>query len=311
MEIIIYLIVFFISTLILVKSADTLVESAEKIGLKIKLPYFFVGSVLIGFGTSLPALATSIFSVFKGFYSISVSNVVGSNITNILLIVGIPAFMFSIKIKKNIIKSELPFLLLSSLLPVLFFLNKKITLFEGLIFIISFISYIVYIYNEGKNSKFDQEVNCKCLIEIIKFVVSLIFLSISSKYTVESLIKISELLQIGVEVLTAILLALGTSLPELVTSFTILIKKKDQDMIVGNIIGSNVINMFLILGLSSLIAKEIKVNEVLLNLSVFLFFITLLFSFIILDKKVEKEEGFIFVILYLFYLVYLLFPNLT
>lgn len=129
---------------------------------------------------------------------------------------------------------------------------------------------------------------------------------------IEYLVKLSELLLISIEALTAILLALGTSLPELVTSFTILIKRKEQDMIVGNVIGSNIMNAFLVLGLSSLIAKnKIIISDLLFDLSLFLILITFLFAFIIIEKRIEREEGLILLILYLFYLVYLLFPDLV
>jgi len=312
MEIFLYLLLFALFTTILVKSADILVDSAEIIGLKLKLPYFFIGSILIGFGTSLPELATSISAVLKGFYEIPVSNVVGSNITNLLVIIGLSALIFSIKIKRNLIKSEIPFLILSSLLIFFFFLNKQITFFESLIFLISFFSYIAYVYKEGQKQNFKEKIRCKCFIEVLKFLVSLIFLSISSKYVIEYLVKLSELLLISIEALTAILLALGTSLPELVTSFTILIKRKEQDMIVGNVIGSNIMNAFLVLGLSSLIAKnKIIISDLLFDLSLFLILITFLFAFIIIEKRIEREEGLILLILYLFYLAYLLFPDLV
>jgi cation:H+ antiporter len=310
MEAIIYLLIFIISAAVLVKSADSLVESAEKIGLKLKLPYFFIGSILIGFGTSLPELATSIFGALEGFYEIPVSNVIGSNITNILLIIGLPAFLFTIKIKKNIIKSEIPFLILSSLLPVLFFSNSRLTLVEGLIFLIAFISYMIYIYKEDKEEVKEKQIKCNCIKEILIFITALVLLSISSKYAVDSLINLAKSLSLKVETLSAILLALSTSLPELITSFTILLKNKNQDMIIGNVIGSNVINVFLILGVVSLLAKNIQISQLLFNLSVFLLFITFLFVFVVLDKKIEKEEGFIFLVLYLFYIIYLLFPNL-
>ena len=302
------LLVFTISLFFLVKSADYFVESAEKIGIRLRLPHFFIGTVLIGLGTSLPELTTSLISVFENQYSIPVANVVGSNIANILLITGIASLITPLIVKQKLIKVELPFLFLSSFLLLLFSFNYQIKPFEGLVLLFSFIAYLLYIIKQDKKEE-NKKIKVNLALEGLKLIVSLAILVVSSKYAVDSLIQLSKSLGIAVDLLSAILLAIGTSLPELMASISVIRKGKSHDMILGNVIGSNIINVFLILGLPSLF-HPLAVSKTMLLSALFLLFTTILFIFVLLDQKVDREEGVIFLILYTIYALYLFKPSL-
>jgi cation:H+ antiporter len=307
-EILTTIIIFLVSLFFLIKSSNFFIESAEKIGLYFNLPYFFIGTIIIGLGTSLPELVTSIIATLKGYYDVALANVIGSNISNILLIVGFSAVFTTLLIKKKLIKSEIPFLLLSSLLPLLFIYNGKITFIEGLFFIFAFVIYLIYTLKQEKE-EFKEKPKINLLKEFFILVLALIVLIVSSDYVVNSLINLSKLLKINLDVITATLLALGTSLPELMVSISILKNKKSHDLIIGNVIGSNIMNVFLILGLSSLI-HTLTASSTLVLYSLFLFMITLVFSFIILDNRVEKEEGVILILLYVLFIIFSFQPNL-
>ena len=302
------LLIFIISLFFLVKSSDYFVESAEKIGIRLKLPHFFIGTVLIGLGTSLPELTTSLISVLENQYSIPVANVIGSNIANILLITGVASIITPLVTKQKLIRIELPFLFLSSFLLLLFSFNYQIKPFEGLILLFSFIAYLAYIIKQDKKEE-HKKIKVNLAVEGLKLTASLAVLIVSSKYVVDSLIQISKSLGVAVDLLSAILLAVGTSLPELMASISVIKKGKSHDMILGNIIGSNIINVFLILGLPSLFHPLIVSKTMLLS-ALFLLFITILFIFVLLDQKVDREEGIIFLILYTIYTLYLFKPSI-
>ncbi len=309
----------FFGLLLLVKGADILISSAIAIGKKLNISEFFLGLIVIGFGTSLCELVVSIDAVIKGSADISVGNVIGSNIANLLLVTfaaGITAELRSIKISIF----DTLFHIISHIIFLLIFLFSYLNKNYGLIFIFLF---IFYLYKSFKNSisddvgeiKIENDLFSKLSFEKpLLFGVSICFLSIlitlfGADITVDSAISISKILNISDSFIGLTIIALGTSLPEIATSITAA-KKGKSNMIVGNIIGSNIYNLLLILGFVSLFENFSYNKEILSKDALFLVLTVILFSLVIIRKeKIGKKLALICLSFYLLYMINLYLTN--
>ena len=309
----------FFGLLLLVKGADILISSAIAIGKKLNISEFFLGLIVIGFGTSLCELVVSIDAVIKGSADISVGNVIGSNIANLLLVTfaaGITAELRSIKISIF----DTLFHIISHIIFLLIFLFSYLNKNYGLIFIFLF---IFYLYKSFKNSisddvgeiKIENDLFSKLSFEKpLLFGVSICFLSIlitlfGADITVDSAISISKILNISDSFIGLTIIALGTSLPEIATSITAA-KKGKSNMIVGNIIGSNIYNLLLILGFVSLFENFSYNKGILSRDALFLVLTVILFSLVIVRKvKIGKKLALICLSFYLLYMINLYLTN--
>ena len=309
----------FFGLLLLVKGADILISSAIAIGKKLNISEFFLGLIVIGFGTSLCELVVSIDAVIKGSADISVGNVIGSNIANLLLVTfaaGITAELRSIKISIF----DTLFHMISHIIFLLIFLFSYLNKNYGLIFIFLF---VFYLYKSFKNSisddvgetKIENDFFSKLSFEKpILLGVPICFLSIlitlfGADITVDSAISISKILNISDSFIGLTIIALGTSLPEIATSITAA-KKGKSNMIVGNIIGSNIYNLLLILGFVSLFENFSYNKEILSRDALFLVLTVILFSLVIIRKvKIGKKLALICLSFYLLYMINLYFTN--
>ena len=309
----------FFGLLLLVKGADILISSAIAIGKKLNISEFFLGLIVIGFGTSLCELVVSIDAVIKGSADISVGNVIGSNIANLLLVTfaaGITAELRSIKISIF----DTLFHIISHIIFLLIFLFSYLNKNYGLIFIFLF---VFYLYKSFKNSisddvgeiKIENDLFSKLSFEKpLLFGVSICFLSIlitlfGADITVDSAISISKILNISDSFIGLTIIALGTSLPEIATSITAA-KKGKSNMIVGNIIGSNIYNLLLILGFVSLFENFSYNKGILSRDALFLVLTVILFSLVIVRKvKIGKKLALICFSFYLLYMINLYLTN--
>ena len=297
---------------LVIKGADVLLSSAISIGKKIGVSDFFVGLIIIGFGTSLSELLVSIKAVLENSPNLSVGNVIGSNISNVILVLGFALLISSIQFK-NIKKFDILFHLIIHLLffIIFYFMNFNSTF--GYIFIILFIFYIFRsLKSSASNEVSDIELE-KNTISIltfenpIKYGVPIIFLSIlitlmGAQLTVNSAIKISNILKISESFLGLTIIAIGTSLPEIATSIRAA-KRKKSEIIIGNIIGSNIYNLLLILGASSLFKNFNYTKSILTTEVIFLVFCVFLLSILLaINFKFKKKQSLIFIFLYLIYL---------
>ena len=310
MNLFIWLGIFVVSLYILVKSADKFTEFAERIGLKLGMSPFVVGLTIIAIGTSLPELISSIMAVLSGSSDMVIGNVLGSNIANICLILGIGAILIKKgKIEHDLRSIDLPFLIISIFLLGIFMLDGKITMLEGIFSLIGIIIFILYMKSNIKDAT-KKEIAKGVLIQKdgssllklgIGLIVSSAFIFLGAKYTIDSAIQLSSLLNIGKSIISASAIAIGTSLPELSVTIS-LVKKKNITGAVGNVLGSNIFNTLGVIGISSLLGTLI-VNEFML---IFVLPITLIatFMFYIItnDQKISKWEG---ALLLLFYLVFM------
>lgn len=296
-----------VSMTVLVKASDYFTISAEKIGVFLGVPNFVIGITIVSIGTSLPEFLTSLAAAMVGSPEIVVGNVVGSNITNIFLGLGLlPIIIGFFKIDKKLISTDLPILIGSSFLLAVTCWDGKFTRIEALFCLAGFLVYMNYALEEHReynrnNSENKQDREKLAPRTLIILVFSCFFLYLGATYTVDAIIKISAILNIGTEIISASAIALGTSLPEIITSI-IVIRKGKIDIAVGTLLGSNIFNAFAIMGVSGLVGT-IAVPAGMLSFGIpMLILATLLYFFITLDQEITVWEGWLLIIFYGVYL---------
>jgi cation:H+ antiporter len=319
MTLLVWIIVFIVALAVLLKSSDYFTEAAEKIGLKLGVPAFIIGVTIVAVGTSLPELISSIFAVSAGASEIVIGNVVGSNIANILLVLGAVAiFAKKIETKYEMIEVDLPIFFASALFIFIVAFDGVINRWEGCIGILGVATYFAFAGVSARKSSSAQEREVRSekkelmkeglLYQFLIIFVSGVFIFLGAKYTVDSVIQISALLNIAKEVIALSAVAIGTSLPELVVGITAA-KKGNAGMAFGNVLGSNIFNSFAVLGVASIVGTlTVPVSMVMFSIPV-LIGISLLYFFTIQDKKLTIWEGIIFLLAYVLYMgkVFVLF----
>jgi len=304
MTLLIWLGIFIISLAVLVKSADLFTNYSEKVGLALRIPPFIVGIIIVSVGTSLPELISSIIAVVKSTTDIVAANVIGSNIFNILAIVGIAAIVAKrIELERDLINIDLPLLAsFTSLLVVTCVFWGKFIWIEGIISLIAFLVYIHYsVVSREREINHLKKKGKVTLGTILGLFASAFFLYLGANYTIEGVIKLSEIIKIGTSVISLTAVALGTSLPELAVSVRAAMQKKFE-ISLGNIIGSNIFNGTLIMGVSSLIAP-LEISPVTITIGIpFLIIATFLMIFSGISRKIHNWEGALMVLVYLVFL---------
>jgi len=300
-----WIIIFLVSLFVLIKGADWLIASSEKIGLSIGLSPFIVGVTIVGMGTSFPELFSSLFAIFRGALDVPVANAVGSNIANILLIVGISAVVGKkLVVKKNLIDLDLPLVAISTALLLGIAWDGIITFGETSLLLIAFGVYFLYtiFHKETLETKELEIVHPKLQTKDFIFLIGGIAgLVLGAKYLIDSLVELSALLNIATGVIAITAVAFGTSLPELLVSVKAALKGKSE-VALGNIFGSNVFNVLLVVGLPGLF-KTLSVDPQTLALGLpVLAVTTLLFVISGISKKVYLWEGAFFILLYVLFL---------
>ena len=312
-------ILLIVGIFLLVKGADYLIEGSSSLGQLLKIKPLIIGLTILAFSTSIPELAINLFASIQGTSDISLGNIIGSNIANILLILGIIAFFSIIKVRNIVVKKGIPFTLFSVFIFMLltndsFFAGPNIlSRIDGIIMLIFFGIFIYYTYLLGKKDKIkflpkelEPEKHNKLLITTM-IIGGMIALFVGGKLVVDSATTIALRLGLSEFLISATILAIGTSLPELIVSLVAATKKK-LDFVVGNVVGSNIFNTFLVLGISSII-RPISFNPIFNFDLLFLFLITAwLLAFMYVGKKhqLEKWNAYVFAGLYLFYLTYII-----
>lgn len=319
MQILIWLGILALSLFFLIKSADYFTEYSEKIGLLFGMSSFIIGATIVAIGTSLPELVSSLFALGAGETTFVVDNIIGSNIANALLILGISGIAAkTLTIKTSLIDVDLPFFFMSMALFGYFALDKIISPMEGIALLAFFVIFIIY--NIKQQPQEEDEDGMKDISDIsqienkngdsrkkqtLKYigiiVLSIGFLTLSAKYLIDSILMLSELLSITSSILTITVVAFGTSLPEILTSVAA-VKRGNHGMAVGNVLGSNTFNLLLIAGIPSLI-KPLEIDPGTFTIGLpFLVIATFVTIFVTFDNKVKPWEG---VGMLLFYAVFI------
>ncbi len=258
----IQIIILVIGFILLIKGADIFVDGASSTAEHFHISKVLIGLTIVAFGTSAPELAVSLKALSIGSTDMVLGNVIGSNITNGLLILGVSAIIRDITVKRNTVKKELPLNILVSILLVILFLDKEINKLlpnmisrsDAFVILLFFTIFLYYIISISRN-KIDEENNIQkypLWQSIIFIILGLAGIIIGSDFVVNSATKIANNLGISERIISLTIIAFGTSLPELVTSIVSSIKK-EQDILVGNIIGSNIFNICVVLGIPAAI----------------------------------------------------------
>lgn len=307
-------IVLVVGLVLLIKGADWFVEGASGVATKFGVPSLVIGLTIVAFGTSAPEAAVSISSALKGSSGIALGNVVGSNLFNLLAVVGVCSVMRPTVIDKSIIKKDFPYNLLATVVLALTMLDSffgdlaspVISRTDGLIIIAFFAIFMYYTISAGLSEKaeVDEEKKIYSIPKlIVLLVVGIAAIVIGGQAVVNGASDIARAFGVSETLIGLTIVAVGTSLPELVTS-VVAIRKGEDDIAIGNVIGSNVFNVLFIIGIAAAI-KSIPVDAMLITDILMLLAISLVFYFSVLKKRtVNRAGGILMVLVYVLYMVY-------
>lgn len=305
---------------LLIKGADYFVEGASSIAKKFRIPTLIIGLTIVAFGTSAPEAAVSIASAIKGQNEIALGNVIGSNIFNLLFVVGMAAVICPLQVKKSMIIKEFPFAILSCLVLVilvqdqLFGTSTMVVLNRGdglilLLFFCIFMYYLIGVAISARSEAVEEEIAVMPLGRSSLFTLGgIIGIVVGGDIVVDSASEIALAWGMSQNLVGLTIVAVGTSLPELVTSI-VAARKGETDITLGNVIGSNLFNVFFILGISSCI-HPIAVNPNIIVDSLFLLAVTLVtYLFAVTKKTINKIEGGCLVAVYIIYMIFIIIRN--
>ena len=303
---------------LLIKGADWFVSGSSKIAKALKIPSLIIGLTLVSMGTSAPEASISITAAINDLNEMSVSNVVGSNIFNTFLILGVSSIIMPLVIDNDMKKYDMPLMIGFYLVLILFsfvITPYKLGLIESITLLILFILYMVFLVirakkngksiEENTDEKVDKYYICKGVIYSLLGLAMIIF---GGNLVVDNATKIAQNLGMSETLVGLTIVAFGTSLPELVTSAVASIKK-ENDIAIGNVIGSNVLNVIFILGMSSTISSLSLASSVMLDMLVMLLGGLIIFGISLFSKKLKRWQGIILFLLYVAYIVYIIIRN--
>ncbi len=311
-------ILFLVALSLIILGANYLVDGASSLARKMGLSDFLIGLTIVGMGTSAPELVVSMMAAYRGSADIALGNVLGSNIFNTLLILGVTALIRPITISKKVQRQDLPMNIFTVLLVIILaFFHIYLTkgeaqytfgLIDGIIFLSVFITYLCYSYfktNNDENQIDNNTKNIKLPVSIFMILASLVALVYGGKLFIDKAIILANYIGISEKFMAIIILAAGTSMPELAICIVSALKKK-ADLALGNIIGSNIFNILLILGSSALIQDLNFSNINIVDISVLLLSTVLVLVFTLISKrKISRLSAFILLVLDIFYFTWL------
>lgn len=303
---------------ILIGSANILILGAASIAKKFNIPNLVIGLTVVSFGTSFPELIINLLAGYNGQSDLAIGNVVGSNTINVLLVIGISALIRPILVKSNTVKFEIPYSVLAMLVLLVLandvFIDgtsrSVLSRADGFIFLTFFLIFMYYTFVVSKHSKNDDGHQVKEQVvwkSILLLIIGIIGLYFGGILIVDNATNIALKLGLSEGVIGILVIALGTSLPELATS-AVAAYKGNSDMAVGNVVGSNIFNVFFILGISASLHPLAFSSSLNIDILVALFSSLLLFLFIFTrkGKQIDRLEASIFLVLYGIYVVWLL-----
>ncbi|MBU8891466.1 MAG: calcium/sodium antiporter [Bacteroidales bacterium] len=304
----------FLGFVLLMLSGVFLIRGSVSLARHFKVSKLVIGLVVVSFGTSAPELFVSLRAAILDHPDIAIGNVIGSNIANIALVMGLTAIILPIKVKKKAIHFDWSVMMLISLLFYIFCLNTWLQLHEGIIFIIILTAFIFRSIHKSRKEKLRTPE--KLLLPKYNLFISILFviaaaggLMFGAEFLVNGASNIARVIGIDDRIISVSIIALGTSLPELATSIAAAVRK-ELDIFIGNIIGSNIFNILTILGITSIVKNPIKINSMVLSFDIFwmLGIALLLFLFLLPLRKaiISRWKGLVFVAIYIAY-IYLAF----
>ncbi len=325
MEIFIWILLFLISLIALVKGSHWFLHGAEHLGLRFGFSPFVIGALIVGIGTSLPELISSFSAIIQDVPEIVVANAVGSNIANILLVLGIIAIMGRrLEVTRSLIDLELPLFAISTVLFLGIVYDGRVLQIESVLLFITYLIYFIYSLVGGKESastlvvekgkelqKFVENEKWGIMYILrrmtyfkdqILFVVGLVAILLGAKYLIESVVQLSILLNMAPGIISISAIAIGTSLPELMVSGRAVLNGKSE-VAIGNILGSNAFNLLFVVGLPGLFGVLFVGESTLLVGLPVLAIATFLFIIVGISRRIYHWEGMMFLVLYVFFLL--------
>lgn len=307
MELLLQLVLLAVGFVMLVKGADWFVDGAAGIADKFGIPQLVIGLTIVAMGTSAPEAAVSITAALKGNADITIGNIVGSNILNILIILGITSVIVAVSVQKSTVQYEIPFMMVITVLLAVFgYTSGHITFWEGIIFWIAFLIYLLYLFIMAKNNKEEiDEMQKRPVWMLILFVLGgLVLVVWGSDVTVDAATEIAKAAGLSQRFIGLTIVAFGTSLPELVTSVSAARKGK-ADIAIGNIVGSNIFNILFVVGTTALITPVVFQAGFMVDMVICLAAGILLWLCVFKDRKLGRAGGVVMLIAYAAYFVYL------
>ncbi|MFO7622691.1 MAG: calcium/sodium antiporter [Bacteroidales bacterium] len=310
---------FILGFVILITGANMLIDGSASIARKLSISNIAIGLTVVAFGTSAPEFIVSFFATLKGNTDLAIGNILGSNIANILLVLGISAIIYPIAVQRNTVLKEIPFSLLAVLLlgvtanDILFDreATSVISRIDGLVFLLFLVIFITYTFGISKlkeNGEDANEVKNYGYFKSAAFIlIGLVFLVLGGKWIVDGAVRIAEQFNVSQSLIGLTVIAVGTSLPELATSVVAAFKKQ-TDIAIGNIVGSNVLNILWILGFNALI-RPLPLNPASnIDILMTIFASLILFISMYISKKhvIERWQGIVMVVIYFIYVVFLI-----
>ena len=302
-----------VGIIVLLQGANMFVSGASGLAKHFRIPTFIIGLTIVAFGTSAPEAAVSISASLRGFGDLALGNIVGSSLMNILVILGLSAIFMPVIIKESVIKRELPFALLATLLLIAFYYlgHQVLGRLEGAIFLTIFVIFMWVLLKGSRNTAAVNDPN-----EIIKnpwlstlfLIIGAVAIAFGGDLITNKASNIAVDLGMSEMLIGLTIVAIGTSLPELMTTLVAAFKK-ETDIALGNIIGSNIFNILFVLGITSVISPMHLSSGALMDM-VLLFVITLItFVFAFTDREITKKEGIVMVSIYFVYLIFIIIRN--
>ncbi len=294
---------------LLIKGADWFVDGAAGIAARFGIPQLVIGLTIVAMGTSAPEAAVSITAAKTGNAGITIGNVVGSNIMNILVILGITAVITNIAVQKSTVEYEIPFMLIiTGILLVLGMTGSQIVFWEGIVLWVLFLIYFVYLFKmakKGNGNEGEEEEKSRALwLQIILLIVGAAGIILGADLTVDNASKIASALGMDDRLIGLTIVAFGTSLPELVTSVTAARKGK-ADIAIGNIVGSNIFNILFVVGTTALITPVAFKGSFMIDSVVAIAAGVMLWIGVLKDKELKRPVGIIMLLTYAIYFAYL------
>lgn len=309
------IILLIVGFILLIKGADVFVEGASKVAAMLNIPQIVIGLTIVAFGTSAPEAAVSIASAYKGTAGIAIGNIIGSNIANVLLILGISGMIGVLVVKKNTFLIETPFVIvITVVLLLLGYGDQNISRLDGIIlwgFFLLFLFYLYRLTKQGDDTAIDDipelDENDHLWKLAILIVLGIVCVVVGSQVTVDAASKIAQQFGVSDRIIGLTIVSIGTSLPELVTSVSASMKGRN-DIAIGNIIGSNIFNILFVLGTASLVAPGgiPFARNFLLDGVIAIGAVVLFMLFVGKDMKLKKYGAFLMLISYVCYLVHIL-----
>jgi len=306
------IILLIIGFVLLIKGADMFVDGASDLATKLKIPAMIIGLTIVAFGTSAPEAAVSVTSALNHSNAIAISNIVGSNIFNLLVVVGITAIIYKIDIDDVSLKQDFPVLLISSILLLLFIVtSSQISRIEGIIFLIGIIAYVALLIVKSKKESKNMPVGTTHLsnIMIVLFIiVGLAFILIGSDLVVDASKDIALSLGMSETLVGLTIVSIGTSLPELMTSVTAAYNK-NTGIAIGNAVGSCIFNILFIVGLTTTITPIATTSVMVIDTIIMILALVITYILAYDKKDFNRKDGIILVSLFIVYMIYIIMRN--